>query len=101
MNAQIQPNPCFNLGQLVFTPGARDALAQLNISPFNLLSRHQRGDWGDLDKADCEANQEALQTGRRLFSAYIIQDVKFWVITEAQDDQGYRMATTILLPEEY
>ena len=31
-----------------------------------------------------------------LFSAYIIQDVKFWVITEAD-----RSVTTILLPEEY
>ena len=101
MSAQVQPNRCFSLGQLVFTPDAKDALAELNVSPFALLSRHQRTDWGDLDEEDKQANQEALQTGGRLLSAYIIQDVKFWVNTEAEDDRGHRLATTILLPSEY
>jgi hypothetical protein len=54
------------------------------------------GDWGDLDSNDLDANEDALHTEARIFSAYIIQGVKFWVITEAD-----RSSTTILLPSEY
>ena len=97
MSAQIaRPNPCFNLGQVVATPGAIEALAEVNCLPITLLNRHQCGDWGDLDEEDKAANHEALGNWDRLLSAYNIQDVKFWVITEAD-----RSATTILLPSEY
>ena len=54
------------------------------------------GDWGDLDTDDLDANEDALHTDARIFSVYIIQDTKFWVITEAD-----RSSTTILLPSEY
>jgi len=38
----------------------------------------------------------------RLLSAYTLaSDVRIWVITEACDGEGSRVATTILLPEEY
>jgi len=94
MNAQ--PNIKFELGHVVATPGAIEAMNTLNLPPWSLLSRHLHGDWGDLDTGDWQRNNQALQTGERLFSAYIIQDTKFWVITEAD-----RSATTILLPEEY
>ena len=97
MSAQLMhPNPRFNLGQVVATPGAIEALAEVNCLPITLLNRHQCGDWGDLCDEDKTANNEALGNWDRLFSAYIIQDVKFWVITEAD-----RSVTTILLPEEY
>jgi len=97
MSAQLaRPNPRFNLGQVVATPGAIAALAEVNCLPITLLNRHQIGDWGDLCDEDKAANNEALGNWTRLFSAYIIQDVKFWVITEAD-----RSVTTILLPEEY
>lgn len=91
-----RPNPRFSLGQVVATPGAIDALAEVKCLPITLLHRHQCADWGDLDAEDKEANDAALANWTRLFSAYIIQDVKFWVITEAD-----RSVTTILLPEEY
>lgn len=93
--------PLFELGQTVATPGALEALQQAGVSAVSLLCRHQCGDWGDLEDEDSAANNQALTTGARLLSAYIIQDVKFWVITEAEDDEGHRLATTILLPEEY
>ena len=28
-------------------------------------------------------------------------DRKIWVITEAKDDDGRRLATTVLIPDEY
>ena len=97
MSAQLtRPNPCFNLGQVVATPGAIDALAEVDCLPITLLKRHQCGDWGDLDDEDKAVNNEALGNWDRLFSAYVIQNVKFWVITEAD-----RSVTTILLPSEY
>jgi len=97
MSEQIaRQNPCFSLGQVVATPGAIDALAEVNCMPITLLTRHQCGEWGDLCDEDKAANNEALGNWDRLFSAYIIQNVKFWVITEAD-----RSVTTILLPSEY
>jgi len=78
------------------TPGALEALAEVNCLPITLLNRHQIGDWGNLCDEDKAANNVALGNWTRLFSAYIVQDVKFWVITEAD-----RSVTTILLPCEY
>ncbi len=65
------------------------------------MRRHLSGDWGDLDPEDTQTNEDALLDGSRLFSAYHVQGVKIWIITEAKDDQGRRSATTILRPEEY
>lgn len=101
MTTVASPNPCFTLGHIIATPGALDALNELNYPPLALINRHRRGDWGDLDNEDKQSNNEALQDGSRIFSAYIINNTKFWVITEAMDDEGNRSSTTILLPEEY
>jgi len=54
------------------------------------------GDWTEMDVEDQQANREAIAHGDRVFSAYTIQGIKFWVITEAD-----RSATSILLPSEY
>jgi len=86
----------FNLGRLVATPGALATLERLQRSGAVLISRHARGDWGDLDAHDKAANERALRDGSRLFSAYVVDGVKFYVITEAD-----RSSTCLLLPEEY
>ena len=97
------PEVRFDLGPVVATPGALDALARNEMSPRELLARHAAGDWGDLDEHDKEANHAALKTGARLLSAYHLADgTKVWVITDAEiDAQHHRQATTFLLPEEY
>lgn len=48
-------------------------------------------------------NDEAVQTGARILSAYHLADgTKIWIITEAEIDEKHnRQETTILLPEEY
>lgn len=95
--ATNQVKPLLALGQTVATPGALAAMQQLEVSPLALLSRHQRGDCGDLGEEDKQTNEQALACGGRVFSSYqVAEAVKFWVITEAD-----RSATTILLPEEY
>lgn len=94
--------PKFNLGQVVATPGALEALQEGRQSPSVFLSRHVAGDWGDLDAEDKALNDEALKNGSRILSAYsTTRNVKLWVITEATDDRGHRAATTLLLPDEY
>ena len=84
-------------GVLVITPGALQAFKRTGegIQPF--LTRHLRGDWGNLDTHDWKENEYSLRYGFRLLSAYALQDGStFWMITEAD-----RSATTILLPDEY
>lgn len=87
----------FQLGQVVATPGALEALSDANTLPITLLRRHIRGDWGDLTTHDKEANAWALKNEARILSAYVLPSgVKVWIITEAG-----RHATTLLLPDEY
>jgi hypothetical protein len=85
----------FWLGNLSATAAAARELEPKDIN--DAVMRHKSGDWGDLCAEDKDANEQALQFGGRLFSAYHDRKgVKFWIITEAD-----RSATTVLLPEDY
>ena len=112
----------FSLGRKVITPGAeteieemaRNRANQLNIKKeekilllktsiiSNLFDKHSSLEQGDLDDSDYQQNLDATKRDdegnlqARIFSAYKIQDIKFWVITEIDES-----ATTILLPSEY
>jgi len=88
----------FSLGQIVATPGALAALEKTGQTPLDFLSRHVRGDWGELDEHDRKENELSLKRGFRLLSSYRLSsgDTKVWVITEAD-----RSVTTLLLPDEY
>jgi len=89
--------PKFDLGQLVATPGALAALEKTGQNAMEFLSRHVRGDWGELPDEDKTENRLSLEKGFRLLSSYrTAANDKLWVITEAD-----RSVTTILLPEEY
>ena len=89
--------PMFSLGQIVATPGALAALEEANQSPSEFVIRHVRGEWGSVDEHDRQANDDALQDGSRILSAYVLTSgVKIWIITEAD-----RSSSCCLLPEEY
>jgi len=89
--------PLFHLGRIVSTPGALRALEEAKVNPLTLLLRHNRGDWGDLDASDIEANRRAIAHNLRVLSAYQLPTgARVWVITEAD-----RSSTTLLLPTEY
>ena len=92
----------FPLGQVVATPGALEALEEAGVAVGTLLARHAVGDWGDLDREDRGLNEQALVSGARIFSVYRLSDeVTVWVITNGDDEEGHRDATTVLLPQEY
>ena len=93
---QTERKPLFDLGQLVATPGALAALEKTGQNAMDFLSRHVRGDWGDLPKEDKAENQLSLEKGFRLLSSYHTTAGTIWVITEAD-----RSHTTLLLPDEY
>jgi hypothetical protein len=85
------------LGRLVSTPAALEALAKAGQNGAELIKRHRRGDWGELDPDDRAANDRALINGDRVLSAYRLKDgIKIWIITESD-----RSVTTLLLPDEY
>ncbi len=89
--------PLFLVGRIVATPGALRALECAAQSPATFLDRHVSGDWGEVCNEDKQANNEALEKGFRILSAYRTRTgTKLWIITEAD-----RSATTILLPKEY
>lgn len=89
--------PLFSAGQIVATPGALVLLEDTKKAAFEFLSRHLRGDWGDLCPDDKAENELSLKHGSRLISNYHITDSdSLWIITEAD-----RSVTTLLLPSEY
>lgn len=85
----------FALGQILITPGAKEAVDHNDV--VAALGRHRSGDFGIVCEEDKALNEEAVETGDRILSAYIDRNgEKFWIITEWD-----RSATTILLPAEY
>lgn len=86
----------FDVGGLALTPGAWRKMQQVGVDVIELIGRHQGGDWSEMEMEDVQENEYSLANNLRVFSSYTYQDVKFWVITEADRSQ-----TTILLPSEY
>ena len=84
------------LGRVVATPGALKLLMESGGRPFDYLTRHAKGDWGDLCAFDRRQNEIALRDGYRVLSSYEVPTGRVWIITEVD-----RSVTTILLPEEY
>src|SRR5437867_1570391 len=69
----------FDLGQLLITPGALDALTRNSTDEGPYLLRHQSGDWGDLSEIDKRVNDFSLLERFRLMSAYHLNDqTKIW-----------------------
>ena len=89
-----------NMGRLLMTRGVNDLVAEDDdFAKFvtGSLTRHRRGDWGNLTDEDKQENELSLKAGYRLLSAYEAEGLpKIWIITEAD-----RSATTILFPDEY
>ena len=89
--------PRLKPGRLFTTPSALEVLRAANVSVGDLLTRHLRGDWGDLTAEDRKQNDLALETGLRVLSSYALPgNGKVWIITEWD-----RSVTTVLLPDDY
>jgi hypothetical protein len=96
-NARAQYLP-LTLGRTVATRGALAAAHNQRSYLADLLTRHSLGDWGDLDPEDRQANEDALVTGDRILSSYMLGDARIWIITEGRREDR---VTTMMLPDEY
>jgi hypothetical protein len=66
---ELQRPGKFEMGQMVMTPGADEALRAARQVPLAFLLRHKNGDWGELPEEDIRENAWPLENGARLFSA--------------------------------
>ena len=88
-------------GSIDATPAALRVMAEHYVLPQDLLDRHCVGDWGEIELTDWCANDNALQSGDRLFSSYLIAPkIRVWVVSTGTDSAGER-ETTIFLPSEF
>jgi hypothetical protein len=88
--------PLFEIGKTFATPAVTQWAAEQAIDLTKLMWRHHCGEWGDLCDGDKTANDQALETGDRILSAYQVADRKVFIITEHD-----RSRTTIMLASEY
>jgi NaMN:DMB phosphoribosyltransferase len=70
----------FPLGRVVATPGALERFGPAVIAI--LLDRHASGNWGELSSLDRRENEQALERGERIFSAYETPLGRCWIVTE-------------------
>lgn len=82
--------PLFELGQIVKTKSIDENVEPSKIA--SLIRNHITGDFGFLENQDIDANKDAVQKGDRVFSAYMVQGQKIYIITECD-----RSITTVLL----
>lgn len=89
--------PLFSCGTVVVTPAVMAHFSENNIEIEDyLIRRHLQSDWGNVEKEDATANDEAVKNGLRILSSYLVATRRIWVLTEAN-----RSVTTFLFPEEY
>ena len=87
-------------GDFYVTDGVKDKFKPSEVG--QIILRHIRLDWQDMDKEDQELNLAAAMEGTdRILGAYRVhvtreQNTDLWIVTERD-----RSATTILLPDEY
>ncbi|TES81736.1 hypothetical protein E2P84_06100 [Burkholderia cepacia] len=89
-------NLAFPIGALIFSKGIDRLVRAGRLDPIPYFRRHTRGDWGDVNVQQWQANSTALQSGASLESHYVIHPgLAIRIVTDAE-----RHATVIVLPSE-
>ena len=92
----------FELGRVLATPAALEALAASGEAVETYLARHAARDWGECDEAGRTFNDRAVEDGSRVSSVYrTAAGVTLDATTEACDPKGRRACTTILRDSDY
>lgn len=88
------------LGQVYGTKRVMQLIPEEALAMY--LTRHLFCDWGDVCDEDQRANEQALETGDRLLSAYVVPDVgRIYIITDAENDECERVSSTVMFCDEY
>jgi hypothetical protein len=64
----------FEVGEIVVTPAASEALEAYGQRVSDLLARHQAGDWGDVSDQARAVNERALAERFNLQSVYAVSN---------------------------
>lgn len=56
----------FLLGRIVVTPEGLERMDQFGVEPGELVNRHARGEWGELDAEDVQENEISVREGFRI-----------------------------------
>lgn len=92
--------PLSFFGRIVATRQAVETVDPQLIA--EALHRHIRLDWSDCDPLDRKANKQALGSGARLLGIYkVAPGVELWVETSAENNDGVREYTTVMLGSDY
>jgi len=86
--------PLFDLGLVSATAQAALSLAKSKTQPEELLHRHASVDFGEVDQARTDANLDAIQSGGRIASAYLLPTGDVVLVVTEND------STTLLTPPE-
>lgn len=93
----------FQTGVLVQTVGIEVESGEnpeFAVCVMKSLDRHKKGDWGDLEEETKYLNDEAIEEGGRILSAYNLLTregiKKIYIITECD-----RSVTSVLFASEY
>lgn len=86
-------NMRFDVGEIVITPAATEALAANGMTLDDLLTRHQAGDWGEVSEQVRAVNERGLLERFNLQSTYALPDHRRLVVVTNRQ----RTATTIHL----
>lgn len=87
----------FELGNVITTPGAFEALAEHDVELSRLLKRHQTGDYGDVGHDEVNSNELAILNGSCVWSVYALgKRSQVWVITWSN-----RQSTLVTLSTEW
>lgn len=86
----------FALGDITVSAKASAALSEANQSPVELLHRHERGDWGEIDDHEWDENNDCLDEGFTLTSAYLLSTGRRIVVITTAD----RRMTMLITDDE-
>ena len=96
MSDKENHQPVFPLGQIFVTQNAMEALDKNGRNGSRLFLRHSQCDWGDVSDEVAKCNDNALNTGGKLESAYLLEDgTEIRITTEAD-----RSISCCCLPSE-
>ena len=100
MIAPLFYQPLFDLGRVVVTAAAWQAIQDSGQDVAEFLDRHVHGEWGAVFSTESELNEQAIESGAAIKSVYRTDNgVKIWIVTDAAVD-SFRRRTVICLPSE-
>ena len=95
----------FNMGQIVVTKTINSYMAAdegFTREITQIFYRYANKDWGNIDREDNQANEDALNYPDDLYllGAYDTSKGKIWIITNRISEKAGDNATTVCFPDE-